>query len=104
MNVEQANKMLPEDLKWKAGKAEKIGAGISVVLLGGAFFFPEAGKVLPTASMLVALADLYLLAENQIHANLTNQVNMEHNHEVRVYEAGKLAGIHGVNVDVDEIA
>jgi hypothetical protein len=46
------------------GKIEKTLAGVSVLLVAGAIFFPESGFVLPGLAALTALVDLSILEKH----------------------------------------
>ncbi len=103
MSTEFRNQILDENVHWTAGKVEKIGAGVSVVFMGAAYFFPEARTILASASVITVGIDLAIMGMKAEAMGIINQVSREHNHEVRIYQAGKTARRNGAEIDIDGI-
>jgi len=74
MNVETRPDLGSAD-GWHAGRAEKIGAVASFVLLGGAYFFPETGKIFPKASFALALIDLAYIGIKEVYRGAVSDID-----------------------------
>jgi hypothetical protein len=99
----ELNQIQDENLRWRAGDYEAVGAGLSAIFLGSAFFFPETRMVFATASVLTAGIDMVVMAGKAVANNTLNQIAREINHEVRIYQAGKKAQQIGVDIDINKI-